>query len=69
MKNEPSLRVSGSFGSSTIPLRLRIAITASRTPRRSSVAMPRSSTYFCSSGYLIVAVPSMRSRNVTDSTT
>ena len=31
MKNEPSLRVSGSAGSSTIPLRLRMAITASRT--------------------------------------
>ena len=70
VKKEPALRVSGSPGLSTIPLRARILSTAARTsptPARSPSATPSSaasSAYFTGSDSACAA-----SRNVTSRTT
>ena len=70
MKNEPALRVSGSPGLSTMPLRARILSTAERTsptPAPSPRATPSSaasSAYFTGSDSACLA-----SRNVASSTT
>ena len=70
MKNEPALRVSGSAGSSTMPLPRRSRSTASRAPAsgtRSPSAAPRTRA---SSAYRTGADRGSRaSRKVTSSTT
>ena len=69
MKNDPTLRVSGSRASITIPLRRRIASTASRTSATVGCAMPRALEMRDDVGVASRVGGPGRSRNVTSQTT
>ena len=64
MKNDPTLRVSGSPTSITMPFRRRTASTAFRTSSTSGVDTPACAKYCVMSGYTVVGRPA-RSRKVT----
>src|SRR5882724_1875173 len=62
VKNEPQLRRFSSWGSSTIDLDRRMAITLARTSPSDGVAMPREARSFSTSAYRTVAGPWGRNR-------